>query len=107
VSDAEPRQEDFGWYFSFRPGKTEHQFIIGYRPGSEKRAGTWIGWVERRTGFIGSVGGSRGRGIEATAIHAIHSVLTGDRRVSTVRWHRKADFDAANETGGTSEPDAA
>jgi hypothetical protein len=107
ATDSEPDQEDFGWYFSFRHGDTEHQFIIGYRPGSGEEPGTWIGWVERRAGLIGSLLGARRRGIEPTALRAIHDVLASDRRVSSVRWHRKADFDATNENASASEPDAA
>ena len=106
-TDAEPAQEDFGWYFSFRPATTEHQFIIGYRPGADEEPGTWIGWVERKASLIGSLLGARGRGIEPTALRAIHDVLASDRRVSSVRWHRKTDFDATNENAGASEPDAA
>jgi hypothetical protein len=107
ATDSEPDQEDFGWYFSFRPGDTEHQFIIGYRPGSGEEPGTWIGWVERRAGLIGSLLGARRRGIEPTALRAIHDVLASNRRVSSVRWHRKTDFDATNESASASEPDAA
>ena len=107
ATDSELDQEDFGWYFSFRHGDTEHQFIIGYRPGSGEEPGTWIGWVERRAGLIGSLLGARRRGIEPTALRAIHDVLASDRRVSSVRWHRKTDFDATNENAGASEPDAA
>jgi hypothetical protein len=107
ATDSEPDQEDFGWYFGFRPGDTEHQFIIGYRPGADEEPGTWIGWVERKASLIGSLLGARGRGIEPTALRAIHDVLASDRRVSSVRWHRRTDFDAANESASASEPDAA
>ena len=32
-TDKEAGQEDFGWYFGFRVGETDYQFVIGYRLG--------------------------------------------------------------------------
>ena len=78
ATDSEPDQEDFGWYFGFRPGGTEHQFIIGYRPGSGEESGTWIGWVERRAGLVGSLLGARRRGIRSDS-------FTGDSRCARER----------------------
>ena len=42
-------QEDHGWYFTFRGGGVEHDFIVGLRDGDE-----WLGWLERRAGFVAS-----------------------------------------------------
>jgi len=106
-TDPEPGQEDFGWYVTYRPGEAEHQFVLSYRPGSERDPPVWLGSVERNAGFIGSVLGARNRGIEAIALEVIHEVLSKAEGVSRVRWHRKADFDAGNETTATTRPDAA
>ena len=48
-TDAEPEQEDFGWYFRFSVPEGRHCCVVGYRPdqGSE---GLWIAWVERERG---------------------------------------------------------
>ncbi len=106
-TDPEPGQEDFGWYFTFRPGTTEHQLVIGYRPPDGQEPGTWIGWVERKAGLLGSVLGARHRGIERPALDAIHRVLANAAHVSSVRWHRRVDFDARNEAAAATRPDAA
>lgn len=105
-TDAEPGQEDFGWFFGFRPGETVYQFIIGYRPGADKEPGVWIGWVERKVGLLGSLLGARHRGIEPQALEVLHAVLARADRVASVRWHRRADFDAGNEEAGAAQPDA-
>ncbi len=107
ATDSEPRQEDFGWFFTFRPGDTEHQFIIGYRPGSATEPGVWIGWVERKAGLLASLLGARNRSIQLHALKAIHAVLARAERVSAVRWHRRGEFDAGNEAAGAHQPDAA
>jgi hypothetical protein len=106
-TDAEPGQEDFGWYFTFRPGHTAHQLVLAYRPGDKDEPGTWIGWVERDAGLVGSLFGARNRGIELAAVKAIHEALSGSDKISTVRWHQKSDFDAGNEGAGRPQPDAA
>ncbi len=106
-SEPEPQQEDFGWYLTYRPGKAEHQFVLGYRPGDEKDPPVWLGWVERNAGPIASLLGARHRGIEPAAVEVIHDVLSSAEFVSKVRWHRKADFDAGSETTASTRPDAA
>ncbi len=106
ATDSQPGQEDFGWYFSFRPGDTDHQFIVGYQPGDAGEAGTWVGWVERKAGVVASLVGARSRGIEPIALQAVHGVLATDTRVSSVRWHRRRDFDATKKDAGTAQPDA-
>ena len=106
-TDPEPGQEDFGWYFTFRPSQTEHQFVIGFRPEESEESGTWIGWVERKAGLFSSLFGGRAQGIELEALKAIHRALGDPDRISTIRWHDKSDFDAGNEAAGQSQPDAA
>jgi len=107
ATEPEPGQEDFGWYLTFRPSDTEHQFVISYRPEAGSEAGTWIGWVERSAGLFGWMFGGRHRGIEMRAVQAIHDVLARSKRISGLRWHRKPDFDGGNEAAGSLQPDAA
>jgi hypothetical protein len=103
TTDAEPRQEDFGWYFNFRAGGADHCLLLGYRPGEGDDA-VWLGWVERAAGFFGSILGRRRKGIRPEAVDAIHRVLSSSPKVSAVRWHEQADFDAGNEERGSPSP---
>jgi hypothetical protein len=80
-----------------------HTFVIGLRPNAETETGTWIGWLERKRGLIGSILGGRRRGIQASAAHAIHQILTGSPVIRGVRWHFQRDFDNGVERG-TSSP---
>src|SRR6516165_4262206 len=61
-TDAEPGQEDFGWYFTFHAGASPHHFVVAFRPEPEPH-GFWIGWIERRAGLVGSILGARRRAI--------------------------------------------
>ena len=105
-TDEKPGQEDFGWYLNFEAGGIGHTFVIGRRPDDE-REGAWIGWLERRRGFIGSILGGRKRGIQASAAEAIHQVLSRSPVIREVRWHFQRDFDAGREERGASSPLAA
>ena len=93
-TDTEPGQEDFGWYFGFRAGRTDYQFVIGHRPGDECGPAVWIGQVERKAGLIASIFGARNRGIQPAAVSAVHSAISSLAQVSNIRWHQKEDFDA-------------
>ena len=106
-TDAEPGQEDFGWYFGFRAGVTDYQFVIGHRPGDSSDPAVWIGWLERKTGLLGSMFGGRQRGLQLEGVRAIHSVLSSSPQVSSIRWHHQQDFDAGKEDEGQTEPTAA
>src|SRR5277367_3377963 len=67
-TDEKPDQEDFGWYLDFEEVTgIGHTFLIGHRPTGETEAGTWIGWLERSRGFIGSILGGRNRRIQPLA----------------------------------------
>jgi len=101
---GEPGQEDFGWYFTFRAGGREHDFVIGFRPGDGSAEGDWIGWLERRRGFVGSLLGGRKRGIEPAAVRAIHAVLSSSPQIREVRWHVQSHFDSGREELGSTEP---
>jgi hypothetical protein len=99
-----PGQEDFGWYLNFEVRSIGHTFVIGHRPTGKTEAGTWIGWLERSRGFIGSLFGGRKRGIEPSAIEAIQRILSSSALIREVRWHRQRDFDRGHEEGGGSPP---
>ena len=101
---GEPSQEDFGWYFTFRVGNTEHDFVIGFRPGEASSEGDWVGWLERKRGFIGSLVGGRKRGVHPAAAHALHAVLSASPQIRDVRWHVQPDFDRGREELGSHEP---
>lgn len=101
-TDQKPGQEDFGWYLNFEAAGVGHTLVIGHRPNGETEAGTWIGWLERKRGPIGSILGRRRRGIQAAAAQAIHQVLSGSSLVRDVRWHFQHDFDRGAERGALS-----
>src|ERR1043165_595276 len=69
--EPEPKQEDFGWYLTFRVGKTDYDLVIGYRPRNEQ-TGDWMCTIERRAGLMGSIFGARDRGIQVEATEALH-----------------------------------
>lgn len=101
-TDEKPGQEDFGWYLNFESAGIGHTFVIGHRPHGETEEGTWIGWLERKRGLIGSMLGGRRRGIQASAAQAIHQILTGSPMVRDVRWHFQYDFARGIEPGASS-----
>ncbi len=103
-ADDEPGQEDFGWYFTYRVNDTSYDFVVGYRPGDGLDEGIWIGWVERKTGFLASLLGARKRGIDRNAVNAIHVLLSDSPDIGDVRWHLEEDFLAGREESGTDEP---
>jgi hypothetical protein len=103
-TDEEPGQEDFGWYLNFAVAGTGHTFVIGHRPTGENEAGTWIGWLERSRGFIGSLLGGRKRGIQPSAAEAIHRIVSSSPLIRDVRWHFQSDFDKGHEERGASSP---
>jgi hypothetical protein len=98
-TDEKPGQEDFGWYLNFDTADVSHTFVIGHRPNGETESGTWIGWLERKRGLIGSIFIGRSRGIQASAAQAIHQILTGSPVVRDVGWHLLRDFDSGIERG--------
>ncbi len=105
ATDDGPRQEDFGWYFNFRLSAGEYCCVVGYRPGeSEDDPGLWITWLERRLGLLGSLIGGRNRGIDPSAIEAIHQALSGSAQIRNVRWHNKKDFDEGRDEFGSEVP---
>jgi hypothetical protein len=103
-TDAKPGQEDSGWYLNFEVADISHTFMIGHRPTGENEGGTWIGWLERRRGLLGSLLGGRKRGIQASAAEVIHRILSGSSTIRDVRWHFSHDFDMGHEERGASSP---
>jgi hypothetical protein len=115
-TEAEPGQEDFGWYITFRVDRIEYQLIIGYRPSDEidsgngnspwgsppaeatprddlQHNGDWICTIERRTGLIKSLLGGRNRGIVPEAPQVIHAVLSSSPQITDIRWFSDAEFE--------------
>ena len=103
-TDTDPGQEDFGWYFGFRAGGIDHQFIIGHRPADGTSPAVWIGGLERKAGLLGTMFGARDRGIKPDAASIIHLAISSLPEVSNIHWHRKKDFDAGVEQLGKSDP---
>src|SRR5260370_41390987 len=103
-TDEKLGQEDFGWYLNFEVAGSGHCFVIGHRPTGESEAGTWIGWLERSHGFIGSVLGGRKRGIQPLAAEVIHKVLSSSPLIRDVRWHFQREFNSGHDERGASSP---
>jgi len=104
-TDHRPGQEDFGWYLDFKVSHNTFCLVVGYRPGDERESGTWIGWLERSRGLVGSILGGRERGITADAVEGIHEVLTSNPQIRQLRWHSRSDFDAGHEEHGALTPE--
>ena len=103
--DAEPGQEDFGWYFNFSVDDKKHCFVCSFRWPDDDHHGIWIGWIERSVSLISSLFGGRERGIDPMALRKIHELLARTPGISDVRWHHKSEFDRGNEVAGKSDPD--
>ncbi len=104
-ADGEPGQEDFGWYFNFQVMGASHTFVIGHCPGLvEGGEGTWIGWIERDRGLLGSLLGARKRGIDPAAPQTLHSILSSSPQIRDIRWHFRRDFDKGREERGAPAP---
>jgi hypothetical protein len=105
-TDDEPNQEDFGWYFGFRVADTDYQLVLGYRPGEMNGHGEWVGWLERKLGFVKSLLGRRKHHIGADAACLLQSVLSWSPQIRNVRWHYERDFDRGKEDDARPEPRA-
>lgn len=100
---GEPGQEDFGWFIVYEAGGTEYCFVVAYRPDSDTE-GTWIGWVERQRGLLGSLLGRRGSGIAADGVSVIHDALSQTDEIHDLRWHERDLFEKGHEEEGRSRP---
>jgi hypothetical protein len=104
-ADPEPGQEDFGWYFNFQIVDTPHTFVVGHSPSLvEGGEGTWIGWIERDRGLLGSLLGARKRGIDPAAPQTLHSILSSFPQIRDIRWHFRRDFRKGREDRGAPAP---
>jgi hypothetical protein len=103
--EPEPDQEDFGWYLTFE-AQGSHQLVLGYRPDTDQ-SGTWIGWVERNEGILGSILGRRRRAVQTAAALAVHEALVAMPSIRNVRWHTTKAFDTGHEEEGVPSPTAA
>ena len=89
----EPGQEDFGWYFTFHADGVEHCLIIGFQPNEPSTGDRWLGSIERRTSFFGSLFGGRKRGISLAAVQAIDSALKASPDIQRIVWHERGSDD--------------
>jgi hypothetical protein len=92
-TDEKPGQEDFGWYLNFEITGIGHTIVIGHRPTGHSEQGIWIGWLKRNRGFIRSLFGARKCGIHASAVEAVHKILSSSSQIRNVRWHFQHDFE--------------
>ena len=84
---GEPKQEDIGWYFCFYVGDSEHCFVISFQQNDPATSDQWLGWLERETGFLGSLFGGRKRGVLPEATQAIDAALKSSPEIQRVIWH--------------------
>jgi hypothetical protein len=97
----EPGQEDFGWYFTFHAGGTEHCFIIGFQPNDPSIGDQWLGSLERQTGVLSALFGGRKRGISPAAVQAIDAAVKASPDIQRVSWHEPGtDADPTTEQSG-------
>jgi hypothetical protein len=102
--DAEPGQEDFGWFFNFTIHDTPHCCVVGSQP-LEQDAVRWIVWVERRRGFLASLFQLRAHGVLPAAVQAVHRALSeGAGSVFGLRWYAKLPSVESDEAQGALEP---
>jgi len=105
-TDEKPGQEDFGWYLDFQIAGVRSTFVVGFGfpPLDASADGTWIGWIERSRGFLGSVLGRRNRYIDPSAVELMHTILSTSPNFRDVRWHSRRDFDKGNWAVGSPTP---
>jgi hypothetical protein len=84
--DAQPGQEDFGWYVRYRVGSASYCFVLGLVPGDDTEEACWAGWSERDTGFLAALLGGRHRGIVPAAVQPVKDVLASSAVVRDVQW---------------------
>ena len=87
--EAEPGQEDFGWYFGFSVEDEKYCAVI-----AGDGEGEWYVVVERACGFLGSVFGGRHRNVGRPGVAAIENVLSRSDRIANLRWTTWEEFRA-------------
>ena len=113
----EPFCEDWGWCVPFRVAGREHWLGVGARMTPEVLLGddvaasmslasepTCLCFVERSWSLRTLFAGAGARQVTSDAALAVHEALVGLPDVSGLRWHRKARFDAGDESDGAATP---
>jgi len=91
-TSAKPGQEDFGWNLTFVLDGTEYCVVVGFQPNDPESGDCWIGWVERRVGFLGSILGGRNRGISPEAIALLDKVLRSSPEIRDLIWRKPEEL---------------
>ena len=86
-AEAEPGQEDFGWYVNFSVRGQPFCAVIGNVGGE-----FWFVAVERVVGFLNSISGGRNRNVPAEGVQLIHRVLSSASEVRNLQWHEWSRF---------------
>jgi hypothetical protein len=94
-ADAEPGQEDFGWYLTFELANTKYFFLISYRPDDITKGATWIGFIERKLPPLKTLLRASNKTIPLEAPQAIDQVLSNSTQIRDIRWHapRRAPYE--------------
>jgi hypothetical protein len=87
IADAEPKQEDFGWYVNYSVNGQPFCAVIGSIGGQ-----CWFIVVERIVGLLGSPSGARNRCVPVSGIELIHNMLSSAPEIRKLRWHDWASF---------------
>jgi hypothetical protein len=82
---GDPGQEDYGWYVRFNIAGAEHCVIVGFQPNDPSTGDQWLLFIERQAGFLGSLFGSRKRGISAEAVSIIQDILATSPKIRDLR----------------------
>ena len=83
-TDAEPEQEDFGWFFSFKVPSGNYTCILAFQ--EEEPEGIWHLTLERRRGLIGSLLGGRKKGTDDQAVATIAQAMGAAPEIRDLRW---------------------
>lgn len=93
-TSAKPGQEDFGWYVTFVVDGVEYWGFVGFQPNDIASGDCWLGWIERRTGLLGSIFTGRRRNVLPEAVDVINSILTSSPEIHDLRWLPDGDVGA-------------
>ncbi len=83
---SKPKQEDFGWFFTFVVNDIEHCVVVGFQPNDIEIGDCWVGWIERDVGFLTAFFGGRHRGILPEAVKIIDSILRSTSEINELKW---------------------
>ena len=103
VVDAEPSQEDWGWYFFFTCENSQYTLKIGFRPEDDDRD-DWLCFIEPPPRPFLSWLKRENKTIHPCAARTIHDVLSQSDKISHIRWLYKERFDTLDESDMASQP---